>query len=147
MHQLLRRALVSGTAVSVLTTVALAATAAVRGQGATRPVNATSHWVHGPSAGRVRGGDARHTLVGYATHHAASVFWAAMFEWLRARRPHASPLGDALMTSAIAAFVDYGIVPKRLTPGWELVVPKRPIAFAYVMMAFALAASDRWRHQ
>jgi len=40
--------------------------------------------------------------------------------------------------AAIAAAVDYGITPKRLTPGWELVLSKRAIALAYVAMAFGL---------
>lgn len=33
--------------------------------------------------------------------------------------------------SAIAAIVDYGIVPKRLTPGWELSLSKKSMAGAF----------------
>ena len=42
--------------------------------------------------------------------------------------------------SAIAAVIYYGATPKRLTPGWELVLSKRSIAATYVAMAFGLAA-------
>jgi hypothetical protein len=36
--------------------------------------------------------------------------------------------------------VDYAVVPRRLTPGWEAVLSKRAIAATYVMMALGLAA-------
>jgi hypothetical protein len=49
----------------------------------------------------------------------------------------------AAWTSFLAAVVDYGIVPRRLTPGWELVLPKWPIALVYGVMAATLAAVDR----
>jgi hypothetical protein len=42
--------------------------------------------------------------------------------------------------SAIAAVVDYGVAPKRLTPGWELVLNKRSIVAAYGALALGLAA-------
>ena len=43
---------------------------------------------------------------------------------------------------ALAAFVDYVVVPKRLTPGWEKVVSPRSIALAYGAMAVALWATS-----
>jgi hypothetical protein len=49
---------------------------------------------------------------------------------------------DALTASAAAAIVDYVFTPHRLTPGWELVVSKTSMAFAYVAMAGAFAASE-----
>jgi hypothetical protein len=42
--------------------------------------------------------------------------------------------------SAIAAIVDYGIVPKRLTPGWELSLSKKSMAGAFASLAIGLAA-------
>jgi hypothetical protein len=42
--------------------------------------------------------------------------------------------------SAIAAAIDYGATPKRLTPGWELVLSKRSMAATYGAMALGLAA-------
>jgi hypothetical protein len=135
--------LVTGTVASVVSTAALALLAKGEGKGALQPTNATSHWLHGEEAGRHRAPDVAHTLPGYAAHHASALFWAVPFEaWLavRPRRRPAELLRDACAMSAIAACVDYGAVPKRLTPGWELVLSKRSIAATYGAMALGLAA-------
>lgn len=136
-------ALITGAVASAASAVSLALLAKAEGKGALEPVNATSHWLHGnPDAVR-RDADLVHTAVGYATHHASAVFWALPFEaWLAARPPRtpAMLLRDAAVMSAIAAAVDYGMAPKRLTPGWELVISKRSMAAAYGMLALGLAA-------
>jgi hypothetical protein len=44
------------------------------------------------------------------------------------------------VVAAIAAAVDYGLVPKRLTPGWESVLTKRSILATYGLLALGLAA-------
>lgn len=105
-------------------------------------MNATSHWLHGDRAGRSGAADMQHTAVGYATHHASAVFWGFVFETLRARRQThdaASIIGDAAIVSALAAVVDYGIVPKRITPGWETVLDNRSVAAGFVALAGGLA--------
>lgn len=61
--------------------------ARLEGQGPLQPINATSHWLHGPQAGRTGRADFEHTGIGYATNHAATVFWALPFTWWLARRP------------------------------------------------------------
>ena len=139
----LRFAVTSGTIASVTSTVALALLARAEGKGALQPVNSTSHWMNGEQAASFRRADLAHTAVGYATHHAATVFWAVLFErWVGGRRPAAVlPLmQDALAMSAFAAAVDYGATPKRFTPGWEFVLSKRSMAVAYAAMALGLAA-------
>ena len=139
----LRFALTSGTVASATSAVALALLARAEGQGLLQPVNSTSHWLNGEQAASFRGADLAHTAVGYATHHAATVFWAVLFErWVGARRPTGALtlMPDALVLSAIAAAVDYGATPKRFTPGWEFVLSKRSMAVAYLAMAFGLAA-------
>ena len=147
-------AAVTGTLAGIASTAALAALARAEGKGALQPTNATSHWLHGAEAGRVRRLDAEHTLVGFATHHASALFWALPFELWLAGQPLRSPLRllrDASAMSAIAAAVDYAMVPKRLTPGWELVLRRRSIAATYVAMAFGLAAgaaiTQEWRRR
>lgn len=134
------RILLSGSATSAMTSAALAVLARLQGRSALQPLNSTSHWYFGEAAGRSRKLDIRHTLVGFATHHAASVFWAAIFDAVRRAGPRRSVMVDAIGVSALAAFVDYAIVPKRLTPGWEKVVSPLAIGVAYGAMAFALAA-------
>ena len=88
-----------------------------------------------------KGVDIAHTAVGYVTHHPATLFWAVVFErWIGGRRPlpALSLFQRALATSAVAAVVDYAATPKRLTPGWELVLTKRSMAVAYGAMAVGL---------
>lgn len=141
----LRLAMVSGAAGSVASSVALALLARAEGKGALQPVNSTSHWLNGTRAATRKDADVAHTAVGYATHHAATVFWAVIFErWIGPRRPlsPSSMLRDALAISAIAAAVDYGATPKRFTPGWEFVLSKQSMAVAYGAMALGLAAGS-----
>jgi hypothetical protein len=135
-------ALVTGTVASFASTAALALLAKSEGKGALQPTNATSHWLHGGAAARHDEVDAMHTAVGYGTHHASAVFWGLPFEaWLAARpRSAFELLRDACAMSAIAAAVDYGVAPKRLTPGWELVLSKRSMVATYAALALGLAA-------
>lgn len=138
-----RLAIVSGSIASVTSTVALAVLARSEGKGALQPVNSTSHWLNGEQAGLFKGADLAHTGVGYATHHAATLFWAAFYEGWLARRGPMTPLPllrDAVILSAVAAAVDYGATPKRFTPGWETVLSKRAMAATYGAMAVGLAA-------
>ena len=128
--------------------MALLILARLEGKGAAQPLNATSHWAYGDQAARLRHADLRHTPVGYATHHSATIFWAAAFEAWQAARPARRPaviLSRAISVSALAAIVDYTITPKRFTPGWELVLTKRSMALVYAAMAggFATAALAR----
>ena len=141
--QTLRSAVVSGSCASIASTVALAVAARVEGKAVAQPINATSHWLHGEGAGSVKGVDVAHTGVGFVTNHLACIFWAVFFEAWLARRPAGrapAVLRDALALSVIAAAVDYGPTPKRFTPGWEFVLSRKGMAFAYVGLAAGLAA-------
>ncbi len=138
----LRRASISGSLASIAIALALAVLARREGKQVLQPINATSHWLHGKRAGRVRKADAAHTLVGYLTHHASAIFWAYFLErWLGSRRRGVlAVVPRAAAMSGIAAAVDYGVVPRRLTPGWEHVVSNHSLKIAYVVMGLALAA-------
>jgi hypothetical protein len=136
-------ALSSGTAASIATAAVLALLARAEGKAAVQPINATSHWLHGERAGAVRQADAAHTLLGYLTHHASAIFWGLILAVWHAYRPPAGALQvlrDASAVSAVAAAVDYGMAPKRLTPGWEAVLSRRSIAIVFAAMAVGLAA-------
>ncbi|UGB36857.1 hypothetical protein [Frateuria soli] len=137
------RALATGGAAGLASAAALALLARAEGKGALQPINATSHWLHGDQAAECDRLDARHTLTGLLTHYASAVFWALPFEFWRARRRPSTAGGlllGAALTSATAAAVDYGITPRRLTPGWELVLGKRSLAITYGALALGLAA-------
>lgn len=142
---IITRAALSGTAVSIASTLALALAAKAEGRHPVRPTNATGHWFRGDEAAASREFDAPHTLLGFATHEGASVFWAAIFQAFQKLGPRRPVAVDAIGVSALAAFVDYVVVPKRLTPGWEKVVSPRSIAVTYGVMAFALWATSARR--
>jgi hypothetical protein len=139
---LVRASLVTGTLASAVSAAVLAMLAKAEGAAPIQPINATSHWLHGEDAGKVRDIDARHTGTGLATHYGACVFWASLFETVRAAAPHAGPVRvvrDAAAVSIIAAVVDYGLVPRRLTPGWEEPLPIRSVAGGFAALALGLA--------
>jgi hypothetical protein len=134
-------AAITGTVASVVSSAALAMLARLEGKSAVQPLNATSHWPYGEHAGKVRQADLRHSATGFATHHGASIFWATVFETLLQgkQRTPSDILKCAALVSALAAAVDYGVVPKRLTPGWEEAISKPSIAAGFAAMALGLA--------
>jgi hypothetical protein len=143
---ILQSALVTGTVASVVSSAALALLAKIENKSALQPVNATSHWLKGDEAAHHQTADAAHTLVGYTTHHASTVFWAVPFQAWLSIRPKASTLEllrDAIAMSGIAAAIDYGVTPKRFTPGWELVLSKTSMFAAYGALAIGLFAGAR----
>ena len=129
------------TIASVVSAVGLAMLARLEGRAASQPVNATSHWINGPVAGRVERTDLRHTAVGYGAHHLSALFWALPLEMALGNR-RASPtriLASSAVVSAFAGAFDYGVVPKALTPGWEHALPKRSVIAAFGVFAASLA--------
>jgi hypothetical protein len=144
--ELLLSTLVTGSVASAVSTIALGAIAKIEGKSSYRPTNSTSHWLHGHKADRDKRVDLAHTAVGYATHHASALFWAAAIRSVAGKLASHPPrssiglLGDAAVMSAIAGVVDYGIVPKRLTPGWELTLSKKSVVAAFASLAIGLAA-------
>lgn len=145
MSSIAGRALLSGSAGCLASVAALAVVALAEGKAAPQPLNATSHWLNGDEAARYRGLDAAHTGTGLATHLAATIFWATLFEAWEGPRRRPGRLGRAAAVSALAAAIDYTITPHRFTPGWELVLTKRAMACVYAAMAggFALARLGR----
>lgn len=118
--QLALSAVLTGSIASVVSTAALAALAKAEGKSAVQPTNSTSHWLNGRNAGSYGGMNFAHTGIGLGTHYASALFWALPFEaWLAAYPPRTlrGLLTNAVAISAVAGVVDYGIVPKRLTPG------------------------------
>jgi hypothetical protein len=140
-EETLRDALLAGSIVCVVTL----ATVAIRGRAdsgsAVAPINATSHVVYGPEAANVDIPDAKHTLPGLAINAGASVFWATLYERLfgRGNSGHVGRtlLGGAVV-AALAYLVDYHLIPKRLTPGWEERVSGRSLGYIFGAMALSL---------
>lgn len=134
-------AAVAGTVATLAVAALLGIQARRQGKSAVQPINATSHWLEGPRVGRKRTLDLRHTGVGFLTNHAASIFWAILLQLLLSRKATASEVATkAALISATAALVDYGLVPKRLTPGWEHTLGKRGVVTGFVALALGLFA-------
>ncbi len=102
-------------------------------------MNAVAH-IHdgGPPASRDCSG--RNTLVGFAIHTAASLWWAVFLESLP--RHQREKLGAAAAIAAMAFVVDYGVVHRRLRPGFEKHLSSTSLFAVYAALAagFALAA-------
>ncbi len=119
----------------------LLAAALAEGEAVSRPINATSHWLWGPKAGLRSGFDLRHTAVGAATNQSAAMFWGTLFGLHLARKRKAGfakIARDAALMGVIASVVDYGLMPKRLTPGWELALSKSAVALTMAATAAGL---------
>lgn len=147
-RQLLGRATISGTSAAVLSSAVLAALGRRLTGSAAAPLNAVSHWYYGERAAHSNAANAKYTVTGYLTHHAASIFWAIVFERivtaLRLRRER-MPLGTAVATAGLAALVDYTITPRRLTPGFEKRLPASALVMVYGAFALGLALAGTRR--
>jgi hypothetical protein len=141
-----RRALISGSVASVLSTATLAACGRFENGKASGPINGPSQWLWGRWAARARQPSVRHTLVGHAVHHLCSCGWALLHErWLRPERGESAHarLIKAGATAALASFVDYRLAPKRLQPGFDVHLSKRSLLAVYAAFAVGLAIAHR----
>jgi hypothetical protein len=139
---LVRDILLAGAGAGLASAIVAALAARRRGKAAAQPLNATSHWLHGDEAGRVRRVDAPHSAVGVATHFASALFWAVPYGlWLRRLPglPTGAIFGGAAATATVAAAVDYLAMPRRLTPGWELVLGRTEVAAIFAGLGLGLA--------
>lgn len=119
----LREGIVSGTLAGLLSAAVLLAMGKRETGSAVAAVNAESHWLWGDESLHEDRPTLRHTLTGFVTHQLSTVFWATLYALVRGEsrlgRSAAQALAGGLATSAAAAAIDYTIVPKRLTPGFE----------------------------
>ncbi|MDO4592457.1 MAG: hypothetical protein Q4B46_06595 [Comamonadaceae bacterium] len=141
--RLLHEAWVAGSLASALSALALTWAGHREIRSSTAPLNAVSHWRWGNPALRKRGFTGRHTLLGYAIHHCASIWWAGIHAIARHRHPRADQtstvLLGALTTSAVACVVDFKCTPQRLTPGFEHHLSRKALAGVYLHFAAGLA--------
>jgi len=146
--------IVSGSAASISSSVALAICGKRELDDCAAPINGPSQWVLGKSAPYHDGFSLQHTLIGYLIHHAMSVCWAVLFEKFRGSPREGSwankTLWPAAATAATACFVDFQLTPQRLTPGFEKRLSRRSLALVYVAFALGLAGAtvlkDRSEH-
>ena len=101
------------------------------------PVSASSHWLHGGDAIRHGDPDLSHTGLGAATNIAAGCMWGGL---LGAHLQGTDPaprdiIKDGIVMGAIAGVLDYGLLPRRLSPGWELALSDRSVVLSMAAMA------------
>lgn len=136
---------------SVITGSAAAAAAgavvAWRGQhdsdSAIAPINATSHVAWGDEAAEVNHFTWQHTLPGVLINAGAGIWWGLVFQKLFGAQADrhgfiAAAVGSAA-TAALAYTVDYHLVPKRLTPGWEMRISPPSLLMSMCGLAAGLA--------
>lgn len=138
-----KRALLSGTLASVISTGVLLWFGHRNLGKPFAPTNATSHWLWGDiESFNSLEPTVRHTAVGYGTHHASALMWALFYERLLGDDPERTStlvLSAAGMT-ALAAFVDYQMTPKRLTPGFEAHLNRSSMLGVFAAIGVGLAA-------
>jgi hypothetical protein len=136
----------SGSTASALSGAALALTGKLENEAPAGPLNGPSQWVWGERAGYRRRPSWRHTAIGYAIHHAASLGWATVHEKHVARLAEGRGLparfAAAALTAAFACWADYRIARGRLQPGFEKQLSRRSLLLVYSAFALGLAL---WR--
>lgn len=138
------RVLCSGSLASVLSTLAVSVFSRRRSRAAAAGTNAASQWFWYPRARHVARPSLRYTATGYAVHHASSLLWAATYEATRpARAGLGGQLARATATAALAYVVDYHVVPRRLSPGFEHRIGAAGVVTAYAAFGLSLLLASR----
>jgi hypothetical protein len=134
-----RRIAITGGIAGVLSAAFIVA-ASVRETGSPASgINGASQAFLGRNATRVRRIDFRHTLTGLFVHHASALWWAGVHEGRRLREMVPNPCIRALLVMAGAGVLDYGVLPRRLSPGLEGQLSRRTIAATFGVIAAGLA--------
>jgi hypothetical protein len=146
--QALQDGLVGGSAASALSTLALAAGGQRDSGSPCAPTNAISHWIWKDEAFSAHRPDLKHTLLGYLIHHGSSVFWATLHAKVFGRRGLSEDptrlMTAALLSSAVACFVDYKLTPPRLQPGFEKHLSTTSMVAVYASFGLGLGLAQRW---
>jgi hypothetical protein len=146
----LKDALIGGSSASVLSAVALAVCSKREENRFAAGLNGPSQWLWGEHAAYARRLSVKRTLVGYLIHHAASIFWAGLYNRVfrdAGEKPVSRILAEATGTSVAAYIVDYKVTPKRLRPGFEKHINARSMVAVYAAFAIGLAAATLWRRK
>lgn len=139
----LREGLLSGTLAGLFSAAVLLVTGKRETGSAVAPVNAESHWLWGDESLREDRPTLRHTLTGIVTHQLSTVFWATLYALVRGRRNAVRSVPQALLggiaTSAAAAAIDYTLVPRRLSPGFENRLSRSSMVGVFAAIAGGIA--------
>jgi len=133
----------TGAMASAATTMAVAAFGELEDGNAIAPLNSVSHIAWGDKAARRDDASWKYTATGLALNTAAVTSWAAIYEWMFGGVAQRKNVCGALLGGAavagIAYVVDYHVVPKRFTPGFEKRLSGRSLLGVYTALAAGLA--------
>ena len=137
-----RYMLFCGAGAALASLAAVTVLARAEGRPPLGPVNASSHWLWGDEAARHGEADLAHSAIGGATNVGAGMFWGALFgaHLHHSRSAPAEIVRDGAVLGALAGLLDYGLLPRRLTPGWELVLSGRSVVLSMAAMAAGAVA-------
>lgn len=139
----LKDSVVPGVAAGIASLAAVAARGWLDTGSAIAPINASSHVIRGDKAARVEEVTVWHSLPGGIINAGAAMWWALVFQKLFgsavSRRGAPAALLGGVATSGLAYAVDYHLIPRRLTPGWEKRISNRSLGMSLGAMAAGLA--------
>jgi hypothetical protein len=150
LRQLLMSALGPGSFAGVAAMAAVALAGRLGARSGVGPINATSHVIWGDKAGTADAVDLKHTLPGVLINGGAGVFWAFVHELLQTRMRHHGPVATVAGSIAVAGLayvVDYRVIPRRLSPGWELRLSRGSVALGFVALGLSLAVAELARRR
>jgi hypothetical protein len=136
---LARRVAITGTIAGVASAAFIAVASQCETGSPASGINGASQVFNGRAATRERRIDIRHTLVGWLVHQASAYWWASVHESRRVRELAPQPGVRALLVMGAAGVLDYGLLPRRLTPGLEGQLSRRTIVATFSVIAAALA--------
>jgi hypothetical protein len=143
---MLSRTVLSGTYAGLFMSAAIGLIGRTTLGKAATPLNAISHILWGPKAARETGWSMGYTGSGLILNQLACLFWAGCYEAMTdARRP--ARFSTAAAVSALAYLTDYHIVPRRFTPGFEHLFPRRMFPWLYAALALSLVAGGELRRR
>ncbi|MBY0497064.1 MAG: hypothetical protein K2Y23_22910 [Cyanobacteria bacterium] len=135
--------LAAGSAATALTTATILCLGHERDSSMWAPLNAVSHIAFGDEAAAHAERSTKYTGTGTALNTAAMFSWAAMHAGVMKMLPRQdlpSAIGAGVAVSAAAYAIDYYVVPRRLTPGFEKRLSGRSLFWIYSALAAGLAA-------
>ena len=141
-REFLRTSCLTGTASGLLMSIVVGMVSQLTVGRSAPGLNAISHIVWGEKVARQPTWTFRYTGTGLLLNHIACLFWAGCYEalWRRHRSQR-----DAMTIALLAYVVDYHIIPKRFTPGFEFVFPRTLFPVLYLGLAGALFAGSSYR--
>lgn len=142
-REVLYDAALSGAAAAVSSALVAARESTVAGSTPVAPLNAVTHCLWPERAFKEERFSARFTGIGAAIHLGSGVFWGLLFEMLRGRSQSPARItAAAAATAATAYVVDYHLIPKRVTPGFEAHISERSFPKIYLALGAGLALAS-----